>query len=382
MSFGAVRLLPRAVEARLGGVSVAVTNDDPSDDEVHKALDAFSARGRRRRPGPAPTDFRLSRLHLLEASVTRRIEQRSERTHHRPGTVDLSERPLYDVLRDYKLGPHEKPVDRPIDLVRRGTVHLASCDCGNGRRQCADCKGMRYRPCEPAQTCTVCEGVTACTQLLKHGGLPSTPPRPVKPGRADRPQERVTCEACRTPDSACPGCRGWGKVRCTECEARGRIPCGPCKASGTVDCTTCKGHGSLTSWTAGRIEWVSRTRSVPPPVPRPRQVASELGSAGWREDRLGADDPLPDGLLPSHRSALEPELGVQPGEKEREVVLRRLTVVRATPPGSGNLELYVFRDVGGQLTVRRRVSEEGRRKALLAVAAAVALVVLVLLLAH
>jgi hypothetical protein len=121
---------------------------------------------------------------------------------------------------------------------------------------------------------------------------------------------------------------------------------------------------------------------LPTPVPTPRQLASDLGSAGWREDRLGTDDPLPEDLLPSHRSALVPELGVQPGEKEREVVLRRLTVVRATPPGSGNVEFYVFRDAGGRLTVRRRVSEEGRRKVLLAAAAAVALVVLVLLLAH
>ena len=359
-----------------------MTSDDPTDGEVRAALDVYLASGRRRRPHPAPADFRLSRLHLLEASVTRRVEHRTERTRHRPGTVDLSELPLYDVLRDYRLGPHEKPADRPIDLVRSGTVHLGSCDCGNGRRRCADCDGMRYRPCEPTQTCTECLGVGACTQNLKHGGLPDPPPRAVKAGRAVRPEEeRVDCAACRTPGSACPGCRGWGKVKCTKCD-KGRITCRTCKETGTVECTTCKGHGSLTSWTAGRIEWVSRTEAVPSPVPRPRPVASELESAGWCENRLGTGDPLPDDLLPAHRSALEPELGLRPGEKEREVDIRRLTVVKATPPGSGHLEFYVFRDLGGQLDVRRRVSEEGRRKAYLALAAVVALVVLVLFLTH
>ncbi|WP_369226796.1 hypothetical protein AB5J52_39940 [Streptomyces sp. R39] len=359
-----------------------MTSIDPSDDEARAALEVFLARGRRRRPGPAPADFRLTRLHLLEATVTRRVEHRTEGTRHQPGTVDLSERPVYDVLRDYKPGPHETPVDQPLDLVKRGTAHLRSCDCGNGRRQCADCNGMKYRPCEPARACTVCQGVTACTQNLKHGGLPSTPPRPPRPGRADRPDERVDCEACQTPGSACPRCRGWGKVRCLECGASGRIPCAPCKEAGTVECATCRGHGNLTSWTAGRIKWISRTERVPPPVPRPRQVASELGSAGWHKDRLGTHDPLPDDLSPGHRSALEPNLGLQPGEKEREVVIQRLTVIKATPPGSGNRDLYIFRGPGGQLDVRRRVSEEGRRKAFLAVAAVVALVVLVLVLAH
>jgi hypothetical protein len=99
-------------------------------------------------------------------------------------------------------------------------------------------------------------------------------------------------------------------------------------------------------------------------------------------DRLGTGEPLPDDLLPEHRSALVPELDTLPGEKERKVVIRRLTVVRATPPDSGSLEFYVFREPGGRLDVRRRVSEEGRRKAYLAVAAAVALVIVVLFLTH
>jgi hypothetical protein len=363
-------------------VSFAVAPNDPSDDEVRAALGTFLARSRSRRPGPPPAEFHLTRLHLLEATVTRSVEHRTEATRHQPGTVDLSERPVYDVLKNYKLSPHEKPIVQPIDLVKRGTVHLRSCDCGNGRRRCADCNGMKYRSCEPARTCTVCQGVTSCTQNLKHGGLPSTPPRPPKPGRADRPDERVDCEACRTPDSACPGCRGWGKVRCPECEASGRIPCAPCDRTGTVKCTTCRGHGNLTSWTAVRIKWASQTERVPPPVPRPRQVASELGAGGWHKDRLGTQDPLPDDLSPDHRSALEPHLRLRRGEKEREVVIQRLTVVKATPPGSGNLEFYVFRSGDGRLDVRRRVSEEGRRKAFLAVAAVVALVVLVLALAH
>ncbi|MFF9602367.1 hypothetical protein ACF1GY_08800 [Streptomyces sp. NPDC014684] len=359
---------------------MAVAAGDPSDDEVRAALDKFLARGRSRRPGPSAADFDLTRLHLLEGKVTRRVERLTEETVHRPGTVDLSERPVYDELEDYTLGPHEQPIDRPLDLVKRGTVHRRSCDCGSGRRRCADCNGMTYRPCEPARVCTVCQGVTTCTQSLKHGGLPSTPPRPPKQGRADRPDERVKCEACHTPDSACPGCRGWGKVRCPDCEASGRIPCAPCKGVGTVKCTACQGHGNLTSWTAGRIKWTSQIEKVTPPVPRPRQVASELNSGDWRTDRLGTDDPLPDDLSPSHRSALEPHLRPRQGEKEREVVIKRLTVVKAMPPGSDNLAFYIFRSTDGRLAVRRRVSDEGRKKAFLAVAAVVTLVVLVFVL--
>ncbi|OQD57171.1 hypothetical protein BM536_003845 [Streptomyces phaeoluteigriseus] len=360
-------------------MGIAVAADDPSDDEVRAALDAFLARAGNRRPGPSPTDFILTRLHLLEGSVTRRVEHRTEEIRHRPGTVALSERPVYDVLGDYKLSPHETPLAQPLDLVRRGSVHLRSCDCGNGRRRCADCDGMKYRPCEPAHVCAVCQGITACTHYLNHGGLPGTPPRPPRPGRADRPGERVTCEACHTPESACPGCRGWGKVRCPDCEASGRIPCTPCGRTGTVECATCEGHGNLTSWTAGRIAWTSQTKAVPSPVPRPRRVASELCSGGWHEDRLG-DDPLPDDLSPTHRAALEPHLRRWKGEKERQLAIQRLTVVKATPPGSGNLEFYVFRGTDGRLSVVRRLSEEGRWKASLAVAAAVALVVLVLVL--
>ncbi|MEU5179353.1 hypothetical protein AB0G49_04775 [Streptomyces longwoodensis] len=63
-------------------------------------------------------------------------------------------------------------------------------------------------------------------------------------------------------------------------------------------------------------------------------------------------------------------------------MIKRLTVVKATPPYSDNLEFYVFRSSDGRLDVRRRVSEEGRRKVFLAVAAVVALVVLVLVLTH
>ncbi|MET9502179.1 hypothetical protein ABZY42_10665 [Streptomyces sp. NPDC006622] len=353
--------------------------DDPSDDEVRAALDTFLARGRNGRPGPSATDFVLTRLHLLEGTVTRSVEDRTQETRHLPGTVDLSQRPVYDVLKHYKLGPHETPLHHPLDLVRNGSVHLRSCDCGNGRRRCADCDGMTYRPCEPAEVCSLCEGVAACTHYLNHGGLPGTPPRPPGPGRAGRPDERVTCEGCHTPAGACPGCRGWGKVRCRKCKASGRIACKPCGRTGTVRCATCEGHGNLTSWTAGRIVWTSETETVRPPVPRPRRVTSELASAGWHEDRLG-DGPLPDDLSPAHRKALEPHLRPRKEEKERQVAIQRLTVVKATPSGSGNLEFYVFPSADGRLDVVRRLSEEGRRKASLTVAAVVALVVLVLVL--
>ncbi|MFJ4642549.1 hypothetical protein ACIP6Q_03285 [Streptomyces bobili] len=155
---------------------------DPTDDEVRAALDAFLKRGGKGRPGPSPTDFVLTRVHLLEGTVTRTVEDRTEETRHRPGTVDLSQRPLYEVLDDYKLGPHETPLDQPLDLVRRGTVHVRSCDCGNGRRRCADCNGMTYRPCEPAQVCAECQASPRARSTSSTAACPA--PRPGRPSRA------------------------------------------------------------------------------------------------------------------------------------------------------------------------------------------------------
>ncbi|MEU0284790.1 hypothetical protein ACIHBQ_15365 [Streptomyces sp. NPDC052492] len=357
---------------------MAVT-DDPSDDEVRARLDAHLARRQGRRPLTA-ADFSLTRLHLLQASVTRHIEERTESTRHEPGDVDLADRPLYEVLRDYELGPRDKPLHKPVELVKRGTVNGRSCGCGNGRQQCPDCKGVTYRSCEPARPCPVCEGVTPCAQYLKHGGLPATPGRPPKARRPARPDERVTCAACRTPDSACAGCQGWGRVRCESCGGKGRIPCTPCRATGTVTCETCRGKGKLTSWTAGRITWTARTEKAEYPDPWPRRVAADLGAGAWHKNRLGSGDPLPDDLSADHRAALERPLRHVKGEQDRTVVINRLTVVRARPPGGGNREYYLFRDLTGQLAVCQRVSDEGRRKAALAVAAVAVLVVLVLLL--
>ncbi|MFF5592280.1 hypothetical protein ACFY7K_10995 [Streptomyces althioticus] len=354
--------------------------EDPSEDEVRAELDAYLARRKGKGSGRTAADFTLTRLPLLRASVTRHIERRTEATRHEPGSVDLAGRPVYDVLRDYELRPRDKPLDKPVELVRRGTVNVRSCGCANGRQQCADCKGMTYRTCEPSQPCPVCAGVSPCSQYLKHGGIPSSPPRPPKARRAAHPEERVTCAACHTPDSACPGCQGWGRVRCEKCQARGRIPCGPCKATGTVTCGTCRGQGRTTSWTAGRIAWVSETEAVSHPDTWPRRVTAELRSAGWRKDRLGVGDPLPDDLSADHRSVLAPHLRQHEGEQDRTVVIERITVVRATPRGSGDREYYLYRGFSGNLEVQARISDEGRRKAVAAVLAAVVLLVVVLLL--
>ncbi|MFJ4642548.1 hypothetical protein ACIP6Q_03280 [Streptomyces bobili] len=108
-------------------------------------------------------------------------------------------------------------------------------------------------------------------------------------------------------------------------------------------------------------------------------MATELDSGGWHQDRLG-DGPLPDDLSPDHRAALAPHLRRRRRETARQVSIQRLTVVKATPSASGNQEFYVFRNTEGRLDVVRRLSEEGRWKASLAVAALVALAVLVLVL--
>jgi hypothetical protein len=109
-------------------------------------------------------------------------------------------------------------------------------------------------------------------------------------------------------------------------------------------------------------------------------MRSELDAGGWQEDRLGTDDPLPDDLSPDHRAALEPHLRRLKDEREREVVLRRLTVVKARPPGSPHLEFYVFPGTDGRLRTVRRLSKEGRWKASVIAAVVVVLVILVLVL--
>ncbi|MGW8790026.1 hypothetical protein ACWGND_05820 [Streptomyces althioticus] len=116
------------------------------------------------------------------------------------------------------------------------------------------------------------------------------------------------------------------------------------------------------------------------PDPWPRRVAADLGTGAWRTERFAPGEPLPDDLSADHRSVLAPHLRQQEGEQDRTVVIERLTVVRATPRGSGNREYHLFRGVSGDLEVHARLSDEGRTKVFLAVLAAVALLVVVLLL--
>ncbi|WP_203349887.1 hypothetical protein [Streptomyces sp. S-9] len=351
---------------------------DPSEDEVRAALDAQLARCRGKRGVRTSAYFHLDRLHLLDASVVRYVEKRTETTRDEPGDVDLDDRPVYDVLDDYQVDPRELRLRKSLDLVKRDTVSKRACGCGNGRRQCPACNGMTYRPCEPAQPCPVCAGVSPCTQYLGHGRT-TRPPKARRPVRAE---ERVKCEACGTPDSACGGCQGWGKVRCPQCQGRGRVPCTTCTSTGTVECKTCRGRGALTSWAAGRITWTSETEKVPWPYPPPKRVTSQLNAGQWQENTLGPEDPLPDDLSPSHRSLVEQHLGTVKGEQDRTVVIRRLTVVRARPKGSGSMEYYIFKNVSGGLMVRPSMSDEGRRNTAAVLLATAVLLVLVLLLVN
>ncbi|GAA4132419.1 hypothetical protein ACOZDZ_20560 [Streptomyces griseoincarnatus] len=353
---------------------------DPSEDEVRAELDAYLARRRGRWGARTSAYFHLDRLHLLDASVVRRVEKRTETTRDEPGDPGLAERPVYDVLDAYEVDPRDVRRGEPLDLVRRDTVSKRACACGNGLRQCPACAGMTYRPCEPARPCPVCAGVSPCTQYLGHGGKPGRAARPPKARRPARPEERVKCAACGAPDSACGACEGWGKVRCRTCQGRGRVPCTTCTSKGTVRCETCGGRGELTSWTAGRITWTSETEKVPWPHRPPKRVTSDLHAGLWHANQLGPGDPLPDDLSLPHRSLVEQHLDTVKGEQDRTVVIRRLTVVRARPKGSGNREYYIFKNVYGGLTVRPAMSDEGRRNTAAVLAAAAALVVLVLLL--
>ncbi|MEU3252233.1 hypothetical protein [Streptomyces sp. NPDC006997] len=357
-----------------------MATDIPTDDEVRAAIEACRARiGFRRGSAPPVGDFLLTPLHLLEATVTHYMETREEEIRYSPGTVDLSGLPIYDDLPDYEPGPHESPRKGPLVLLRRGTAHRRSCDCGNGRRQCASCGGRAYGTCEPAKACPVCSGVSPCTQYVLHGNLPGTPSKLPKPGQ---PGERGTCQGCHTADSACPGCRGWGRVKCGDCEGSGRVPCEECGRRGTVKCETCAESGHLTSWTEGRIRWTAEYDSVVP-VQRPSHIKAALDSAAWRKDLLEAGDPLPGDLSPAHRGALEPYLRPRKKERAREADLRRLTVVRARSSGSHHYQYYVFRDSSGRVRAEERFSEDGRRMlwGLAVVAALILLAVLLVVVA-
>ncbi|MFD0334230.1 hypothetical protein ACFQZ0_14705 [Streptomyces erythrogriseus] len=131
---------------------------DPSEDEVRAELDAYLARRRGRWGARTSAYFHLDRLHLLDASVVRRVEKRTETTRDEPGDPGLAERPVYDVLDEYEVDPRDVRRGEPLDLVKRDTVSKRACVCGNGLRQCPACAGMTYRPCEPARPCPVCAG--------------------------------------------------------------------------------------------------------------------------------------------------------------------------------------------------------------------------------
>ncbi|MBQ1090525.1 hypothetical protein [Streptomyces sp. B93] len=359
-----------------------------SDERIRGEISAYLGRhGRTGKQGLRPEDVTLSRWHLLEGEVIRCIESRTEGIRHAPGDVDLADRPVYDDINGYPLAAPKVPVTKSVELVRRGTVHRAACGCDNGRRQCARCEGKGHRACEPAEVCSACEGVRACTQYLRHGGKPpGPPPRPPKPGPATPQAPRVTCEGCGTAESACPRCRGWGRTRCSSCKATGRAPCKDCGERGTTACGTCAGQGSLTTWTGGLITWRLDSDPLPAPQQRPRAVRSELDTGDWQVTLLAGGEPLPDDLSPQMRAAVEPVLRrpakLRAHERERAywVDLRRITVARGELTGPHRREFYVFPGPGGRLRVVGRLTRAAKGRAAAVAVAVLALVVLALLL--
>ncbi|NBM16596.1 hypothetical protein [Streptomyces sp. GC420] len=351
--------------------------DDPSDEEILKSIGEHLGRSGKAAPHLAGT-ARITRIPVLDCGITRCVESRTEGPERRPGTFDLSGRPTYESLTEYGLDPPAEPRDRTLRLVKLGSVREESCGCGNGAHQCPRCSGRGHLPCEPATVCAECSGITPCTQYLKHGDSRGPRGRPPKANRKPaRAEERVTCEGCGTPGSACARCRGWGRTACDTCGAAGRVKCPKCGGSGTEQCERCAGKGCLTFWTEGRVVWAATPESVPAPEP-PWFVRSELEAAGaWKTAVLSIDDPLPDDLAASHRAVLEPRLVRRKDEVARRVRLRRLALARVELAGDRDRVFYVFPARTGRLEVAGRPSR--RRVSRVAVAAAGCLTAVVLL---
>lgn len=313
-----------------------VPTDPLTDDEIIAAVAAHlglhDASDRLRLAGTA----RITRQPLLDCTITRCVESRVESgaEEKRPAPYDLSDRPVYDDLAAYDPGP-VKSVHRhrTLRLVLRDSAREADCtECRHGRRQCPNCRGRGRQECPPSQPCTLCRGMNPCTACegKAGGGRRGTSVEPPVPRKVRQPHVRIGCDLCGQEGTACPGCRGRGRMRHEECDGTGETGCGSCGGKGNEECVLCKGRGRLTVWQGATIVRAPVTESVDPPPPHPPWlVRRRLRNRGaWRAWVVADGDGLPAGLASHHRRAVERRLVRRKGEIAREVSVRHLPLAR------------------------------------------------------
>lgn len=277
---------------------------------------------------------------LLEGSVQRCIEKRDQRKQVHNGPIDLSKRPVYISLEDYRLDPPAYPfAASTIRLVQQGSVIEKLCACGNGKVTCARCQGRGDLECDATTACPSCHGIDACTACQGTGRR--TGARRVKDTQpAD---DRVTCRACGTPEAACAQCRGHGRITCPTCQGTTRRECPDCEHAGTVPHERCGGTGGTVTWTEGLItrtpaaeQFTSQKTGLPYLA---RHYARQAGN--WREITLSHRDRIPADLaddftdLPAH-------LNTRIGEIARRATVRHLTLARVVSPLTPRRVYYVF----------------------------------------
>lgn len=278
---------------------------------------------------------------LLEGTVVRCIETRTEDEQIHRGRLDLSGRPQYDRLGRHPLAPpQDLSVATTQKLVQRGSVKEESCPCGNGRVTCSRCQGRGDLPCAATTTCSDCRGIDACLRCDGTGHRTRKAPEEHRQA-AD---ERVTCKQCGAAEAACATCRGRGHVTCSTCRGRGTRECPNCDGAGTEPHKRCAGTGHTVTWTEGIINRQPRTEKIKWPesgLPYvARQHAREYGD--WHKTFLTHKDSVPDGLEADFKALLKPRLKPRDGEIAREADVRYLPLARVVVPEHRHRVYYVY----------------------------------------
>ncbi|MCN9243751.1 hypothetical protein NGF19_23710 [Streptomyces sp. RY43-2] len=322
-----------------------------------------------------PDTVEITWLSLLEGETVRCIETRKEGRREHFGSIDLSSRPVYDVLSDYHVAPPKSPEERlTLKLVRRGTAADESCSCSNGKVSCPRCSGRGDLLCEETMICPACRGVDSCLRC----DITETKNRKLPEGRGSV-DERGLCRRCGERDVACTTCYGRRRVTCSQCGGRGLRSCPDCNRAGTQDHDKCKGAGRIVTWTEGIVSRTPEKDTVRKPeagVPdRVRKAAHESGH--WHTMRLNDDQPVPTEATSEFRRAVQPYLTPSKGEIARQATFQHLKLARVVASQHPHRVYYVIPTASSPRVV---ILPSQRRLWQIAAAVLGALVVLITLL--
>lgn len=287
-----------------------------------------------------PDTTQITWRSLLEGTIVRCIESRTEEERLHYGHIDLSDRPEYDSLTRYPLAAPKDPArTRLVRLVKRGSVTELSCDCGNGKTACPRCQGRGDLPCETSMACAACRGIDSCLRCEGTG-------RRIRKAADERqpPDERVTCRQCGTQGTACSTCSGRGRTTCQTCQGTGKRGCPDCDRAGTVRHERCKGTGGTVRWTEGLIRREPLTEKIKQPKTGVPYLAWEAAreSDGWHRAEATGMEGLTADLTGEFRDLVEPHLIPRQGEIDRQATFRYLRLARMTTPQHPHRVYYVF----------------------------------------